>query len=40
MAPIVELIDRVLNNVDNEKEIAAVRKEVGAMMSELPLFAW
>jgi len=40
MAPIVELIDRVLNNIDNEKEIAAVRKEVGTMMSELPLFAW
>ncbi len=40
MAPIVDLIDRVLRNVDNEKEIAAVRKEVGAMMSSLPLYAW
>ena len=40
MAPIVELIDRVLHNTDNENEIAAVRKEVGAMMSNLPLFAW
>ncbi len=40
MAPIVELIDRVLHNVENEKEITAVRKEVGAMMSSLPLYAW
>ena len=40
MAPIVEFIDRVLCNIDNEQEIAAVRKDVGAMMSELPLFAW
>lgn len=40
MAPIVDLIDRVLRNVEDEKEIAAVRKEVVAMMSGLPLYAW
>jgi len=40
MAPIVDLIDRVLRNIENEKEITAVRKEVHAMMSGLPLFAW
>ena len=40
MMPIVALIDRVLNNINNEQEITAVRKEVNAMMSELPLFAW
>ena len=40
MSPIVEFIDRVLQHIDNENEIAAVRKEVGAMMSGLPLYAW
>jgi len=40
MSPIVEFIDRVLQNTDKEQEIAAVRKEVGAMMSGLPLYAW
>ncbi|MDR0295757.1 MAG: serine hydroxymethyltransferase [Prevotellaceae bacterium] len=40
MAPIVEFIDRVLQNTDKEQEIAAVRKEVNAMMGNLPLFAW
>ena len=35
---IVDLIDRVLMNLDNESEIAAVRKEVNEMMSSYPLF--
>ena len=37
---IVELIDRVLNDPENEENIAAVRKDVNAMMAEYPLFAW
>ena len=40
MAIIVELIDRVLHDPENEAVIAAVRKEVNAMMADYPLFAW
>ncbi|MFI3264326.1 MAG: serine hydroxymethyltransferase [Rikenellaceae bacterium] len=40
MAYIVELIDRVLNNPECEENIAAVRADVNAMMSEYKLFAW
>ena len=40
MDAIVELIDRVLCNPEDEANIAAVRKEVNAMMAEYPLFAW
>lgn len=35
---IVKLIDRVLINISDEKIISDVRKEVNAMMSDLPLF--
>ncbi|TBW28469.1 serine hydroxymethyltransferase [Gramella sp. KN1008] len=38
MPKIVELIDRVIINIDNDSEIEAVRKEVNAMMHGLPLF--
>ncbi|MCM8568184.1 serine hydroxymethyltransferase [Gramella jeungdoensis] len=38
MAKIVELIDRVITNIDNDSEIEAVRKEVNSMMHGLPLF--
>ncbi len=37
---IVELIDRVLNDPENEENIAAVRRDVNALMAEYPLFAW
>ncbi len=40
MAPIVELMDRVLSEPENEKVIATVRSEVNAMMKEFKLFAW
>ncbi len=40
MEAIVALIDRVLSDPDNEQNIAAVRKEVNAMMEKYPLFAW
>ena len=40
MAPIVELIDRVLSDPDNAESKAAVAKDVEAMMSHRPLFAW
>lgn len=36
---IVELIDRVISNVDNSIAIEQVRKEVNALMQERPLFA-
>ena len=37
---IVELIDRVLNDPENEENITAVRRDVNALMAEYPLFAW
>ncbi len=40
MEYIVELIDRVLNDPENEANIAAVRSDVNKMMEEYPLFAW
>ena len=40
MPVIVDLIDRVLNNADDEAEIAKVRQEVNEMMNEYPMFAW
>lgn len=38
MPKIVELIDRVITNIDNESELEAVKKDVNAMMHGLPLF--
>ncbi|MEG1612307.1 MAG: serine hydroxymethyltransferase, partial [Alistipes sp.] len=40
MEYIVSLIDRVLHDPENEVNIAAVRKDVNAMMADYPLFAW
>ncbi|MFI3278829.1 MAG: serine hydroxymethyltransferase [Rikenellaceae bacterium] len=40
MAYIVELIDRVLQNPEDEANVAAVRADVNKMMAEYPLFAW
>ena len=40
MEYIAELIDRVLSDAENEEDIAAVRKDVNALMENYPLFAW
>ncbi len=40
MAPIVDLIDRVLSDVENENTLNAVRTDVNEMMSKFPLFAY
>ncbi|MFT6503282.1 MAG: glycine hydroxymethyltransferase [Crocinitomicaceae bacterium] len=40
MAKIVELMDKVITNIDNEEVISSVRSEVNALMSDRPLFAW
>lgn len=40
MPVIVDLIDRVISNIDNEKVIAEVRAEVNKLMKDFPLFAW
>ncbi|MCT4671789.1 MAG: serine hydroxymethyltransferase [Prolixibacteraceae bacterium] len=40
MAPIVDLIDEVISNIDNEDVIASVKKRVNEMMSSYPKFAW
>lgn len=40
MPKIVDLIDRVLSDVENEAVIAEVRKTVNEMMSSRPLYAW
>lgn len=39
MEPIVELIDRVLENRDNPAEVAKIKTEVHKMMRNYPLFA-
>lgn len=40
MPKIVDLIDRVIMNIEDEAIISEVRKEVNAMMSDRPMFAW
>ena len=40
MEYIAELIDRVLSDPESEANIAAVRKDVNALMEQYPLFAW
>ncbi|MCM1300684.1 MAG: serine hydroxymethyltransferase [Alistipes senegalensis] len=40
MEAVVELIDRVLQDPENQQTIDAVRREVNTMMSDRPLFAW
>ena len=40
MDPIVALVDRVLSQPEDEKELAAVKAQVKSMMSGLPLYAW
>ena len=37
---IVELIDRVIVNIDNELTISKVKSEVNAMMSDFPMFSF
>jgi glycine hydroxymethyltransferase len=37
---IAELIDRVLSDAESEENIAAVRKDVNALMENYPIFAW
>jgi glycine hydroxymethyltransferase len=36
----VRLIDRVLMNANDDSILAEVKKEVNALMSGKPLFAW
>lgn len=40
MDTIVEMIDRVISNIENQEVIETVRKDVHTMMSERPMFAW
>ncbi len=40
MPIIVDLIDKVLSNIDNEAVISEVRKDVNKLMKDFPLFAW
>ncbi len=40
MPIIVDLIDRVISNIENEAEIEKVRAEVNKLMKDFPLFAW
>jgi glycine hydroxymethyltransferase len=40
MPIIVDLIDRVISNIDSEQVIAEVRAEVNKLMKDFPLFAW
>jgi len=40
MVQIAAFIERVLDDPENEQNIAAVRSEVNAIMAGYPLFAW
>ena len=40
MPVIVELMDRILSDVENETSISEVKTEVNKMMSDRPIFAW
>jgi glycine hydroxymethyltransferase len=40
MPTIASLIERVLNDPENEENIATVRSEVNALMADYPLYAW
>jgi len=40
MAPIVDLIDQVLSDVENENTLSEVRTKVNEMMGKFPLFAY
>jgi glycine hydroxymethyltransferase len=40
MAPIVDLIDEVISNIEDDNTIVNVRKKVNKMMEQFPLFAW
>ena len=40
MAPIVDMIDEVISNIESEEIIASVRERVNNMMDEFPMFAY
>ncbi len=40
MVTIVEMIDRVIMNIEDETVIAEVKKQTNEMMADRPLFAW
>ncbi len=40
MAPIVDLIDEVISDIENEDSIQSVKKRVNKMMNDFPMFAW
>ena len=40
MGEIVEMIDSVLANIDDDKNIEVVKQKVNATMTQYPLFAW
>ncbi|MCD6333015.1 MAG: serine hydroxymethyltransferase [Bacteroidales bacterium] len=40
MELIVELIDRVIRDIDNEKNLQQVKIEVNNLMNQFPVFAW
>ena len=40
MQEIVEMIDSVLSNIDDDKNIEVVKQKVNSTMSQYPLFAW
>ena len=40
MPVIVDLIDKVISDIENEELNNKVRKQVNEMMAEFPVFAW
>jgi len=37
---IVEMVDKVISNIENEEVIANAKAEVNKMMKDFPMFAW
>lgn len=40
MAPIVEMMDEVISNIENESVLNKICNQVNGMMQDLPMFAW
>ncbi|MCK4287597.1 MAG: serine hydroxymethyltransferase [Bacteroidales bacterium] len=40
MAPIVDMIDEVISDIENEELLISVKKRVNEMMTEFPMFDW
>jgi glycine hydroxymethyltransferase len=40
MDQVVDMINKVISDIDNELTLGKIRKEVNELMSHFPMFAW